>query len=95
MFCNIISLPLPFAGFVAARLLTKDASHGGNMGAAIGAGIVALGVILLSALLGAALAGAALYLNLYRGERYVWLSVLGLVVNFAAVAAALAPLFAK
>jgi amino acid permease len=91
MFCNIISLLLPIVGYMAARLITKDASHGGNMGAAIGAGIVTLGMILLSAVLGAALAGTALY----RGERYVWLSVLGLLVNLSVMAVALAPLIAK
>ncbi len=90
MFCNVISLLLPVVGHLAARLLTRGASHGGNMGAAIGAGIVMLGVILLSAMLGAALAGIALS----RGERYVWLSVLGFVVNLAVIVVALAPLVA-
>lgn len=91
MLWNVVSLLLPLAGYAFAKYTAQNANHGGNMGGAIGAGIVYLGIILIATLLGAIAALVALI----RGERYALLSILGLIANVALAIKTLAPLFTK
>jgi hypothetical protein len=91
MLWNVVSLLLPLAGYAFAKYSAQNANHGGNMGAAIGAGIVYLAIILAATLFGALAAIVALF----RGERYVLLSILGLIANVALALKTLAPLFTK
>lgn len=91
MFCNVLSLLLPLAGYAFAKYTTQHASHGGNLGGAIGIGIAYLAILLLATCLGALAAIVALF----RGERYTLLSVLGLLANLGLALKTLAPLFSK
>lgn len=91
MLANLISLILPLVGYLFAKYTAQNANHGGNMGAAIGAGLVYLGIILIATLLGIIAAAVALI----RGERYTLLSILGLLANAALLLKTLSPLFNK
>jgi hypothetical protein len=91
MLWNLASLLLPLAGYAFARYTAQNPNHGGNMGSAIGAGIVYLGIILAATLFGA----LAAILALFRGERYLLLSILGLIANVALAYKTLSPLFTK
>jgi len=91
MLFNLISLFLPIAGYFLAKSVSANSDHGGNMGAAIGAGIVYLGIILIATILGTIAAAIALI----RGERYTLLSILGLLANLALLLKTLSPLYTK
>jgi len=76
---NVIALLLPLGGAAYAWLLMETKDHGGNMGAAIGAGLARYLFFAAACLLGLVASVAALV----RGERPGWLTAMALLLNVA------------
>ncbi len=77
---GIIAIALPLGGALYGLLL-EEKSSGGNLGAAIGAGLARYVVFAAACLLGEIVAVAALV----RGERPGWLPVMAVLLNLTAV----------
>ena len=78
---NIVSIALPVGAFAIGLLLLSGNSGTGDFAGAMGSGVLLLILVGGSCVLGIVAAIAALV----RGERFRWLSLLGLLGNGAIV----------
>ena len=78
-FWNLVSVALPIAAGVLGIAILSSNRRGGDYASALGGGILFLLGMAVVSVIGEAAAIAAMY----RGERMLWLSVLGIVGNAA------------
>ena len=75
---NIISIALPLGGFALLAIMAMTTSRGGgDFAGALGTAVL----ILFGSLIACGLGALAAIVGLARGERLMWLTVIGLVGN--------------
>jgi len=81
-FWNILSLALPLTVAIGGAIVALTSRGGaGDYAGRLGSGILLVLAVGAACLLGE----AAAIVSLFRGERYAWLGVLGLVLNLAVI----------